>query len=68
MLRYKVVIWYSEEDKCYIADSPDLTYCTAHGDTPEAALREATIAQEMWLEVAKEKGMTLPDHTQALGV
>ncbi len=57
---YHINIFYSEEDKGYIADIPDLKYCSAFGDTPEEALKELKVAKKAWLEVAKESGKPLP--------
>lgn len=51
--RYHINVFYNEEDKCYIADIPDLKYCSAHGVTPEAAFREVLVAQAAWLESAR---------------
>lgn len=42
MKNYHVNIFYSEEDEGYIADIPDLQYCSAFGETPEEALREVS--------------------------
>ncbi len=61
MKDYHINIFYSEEDECYIADIPDLKYCSAHGPTPEEALREVLIAKEAWLAVAREKGLPIPE-------
>lgn len=58
---YPIVIFWSDEDEAYIADLPDLKYCSAHGETPEAALRELLVAREAWLEIAHENGARLPD-------
>lgn len=58
---YCIIVFYSEEDEAYIADIPDLKYCSAHGDTPEEALKEVLIAKELWLEVALEDGATIPE-------
>jgi len=58
---YPVVVFWSEEDDEFIADIPDLKYCSAGGDTPEEAVREVMIAREAWLEVARENGAVLPD-------
>ena len=60
MKDYHINIFYSEEDECYIADIPDLPGCYAFGDTPEEALQELAIARELWLEVAQEKGISVP--------
>jgi predicted RNase H-like HicB family nuclease len=58
---YPIVIFWSDADEAYIADVPDLRYCSAHGETPEEALREILIARELWLETAREDGLPLPD-------
>ena len=53
MRDYHINIFYSDEDGGYIADIPDLPYCSAYGDTPEEALKEILIAKEAWLERAR---------------
>lgn len=58
---YHFNIFYSEADEGYIADIPDLKYCSAFGETPEAALREVQIAKEAWLEAAKATGKVIPE-------
>jgi predicted RNase H-like HicB family nuclease len=40
MKDYHINIFYSEEDEGYIADIPDLKYCSAFGSTVEEAVRE----------------------------
>ncbi len=61
MKDYHINIFYSEEDGCYVADIPDLRSCSAFGNTPEEALRQVNIAKELWLEVAKEEGIPVPE-------
>jgi len=57
---YHINIFYSVEDEAYIADIPDLKYCSAHGDTPEEALAEVLIAKAAWLEAARANGREIP--------
>ena len=52
MKDYHINIFYSEEDEGYIADIPDLKYCSAFGKTSEEALQEVVKAKEAWLESA----------------
>jgi predicted RNase H-like HicB family nuclease len=59
--RYHINLFWSDEDACWIADVPDLRYCSAHGETPEAALREVQTAMEAWLEVQREEGRPIPE-------
>ncbi len=61
MKDYHINIFYSAEDEEYIADIPDLDPCSASGETPEEALREVLIAKALWLEVAKEEGLVIPE-------
>lgn len=61
MKDYHINIFYSEEDEEYIADIPDLKYCSASGETPEEALKEVLAAKALWLEVAREKGLLVPE-------
>ena len=61
MKDYHINVFYSEEDECYIADIPDLKYCSAHGDTPEQALHEVLITKDAWLAVANDEGLPIPE-------
>ena len=58
--QYPVEIFYSEEDQCFIANAPDLKYCSAHGKSREEALQEVEIAMSAWIESALEHNETLP--------
>ena len=60
MTDYCINIFYSEEDAGYIADIPDLAFCSAFGATPEDALRELSIAKDAWLKAAAEAGKPIP--------
>ena len=63
MRDYHINVFYSEKDKCYVADMPDLKYCTALGDSPEEAVREVLKAKEAWLKAAKQSGKSIPKAT-----
>jgi len=60
MKDYHINIFYSEEDEGYIAEIPDLSYCSAFGETPVAALQELEIAKKLWLEAAQAEGKPIP--------
>jgi predicted RNase H-like HicB family nuclease len=45
MKDYHINIFYSEEDEAYIADIPDLKYCSAIAANPEQALHEVILAK-----------------------
>ena len=60
MKDYHINIFYSDEDGGYIADIPDLKHCSAFGETPEQALKEALEAKKAWLEAAKRNNKPIP--------
>ncbi|HYI41636.1 MAG TPA: type II toxin-antitoxin system HicB family antitoxin [Allosphingosinicella sp.] len=59
--RYHINVFWSDEDDCWIADVPDLRYCSAHGESPGEAATEAEVAIALWLEVARDQGMPIPE-------
>ena len=61
MKDYHINVFYSEEDQCYIADIPDLQYCSAFGETPEEALLEVRKAMVAWIDAAREAGRPVPE-------
>ncbi len=60
MKDYHINIFYSEEDEGYIADIPDLRFCSAFGSTPEEALKQVQIAKATWIETARMEGKSIP--------
>ncbi|RLC13264.1 MAG: type II toxin-antitoxin system HicB family antitoxin [Deltaproteobacteria bacterium] len=60
MKDYHINIFYSEEDEGYIADIPDLKYCSAFGETPKDALKEVMKAKAAWLETATSENRPIP--------
>ena len=61
MRDYHINIFYSEEDGGYIADLPDLEFCSAFGESPQEALAELEVAKRAWLEAARKLGKPIPE-------
>jgi len=61
MSKYEVIIYWSNEDECFIAEVPELKTIMTHGDTQTEALQNAQEVIELWLEVAKEEGREIPE-------
>jgi predicted RNase H-like HicB family nuclease len=53
-------VFWSDDDQCWIADVPDLRFCSAHGETPAKAVAELEIAMAAWLETARERQIPIP--------
>lgn len=60
MKDYHINILYSDEDEGYIADIPDLKFCSAYGATPDEALKNIMKAKKAWLEAAKKNKKPIP--------
>ena len=58
--KYSMEIFYSEEDRGYIALAPELPGCSAFGETEEEALKEIKVAIDLWLETAEKEGRGIP--------
>jgi len=61
MKQYPIVVYWSDEDEAWIADVPDLEAFSAHGDTPEEAVREVRVALESLFIAVQEQGLELPE-------
>ena len=61
MHKYAVIIYWSDEDKVFIAEVPKLPGCMAHGDTQVAALENANEAIQVWIDTAEEFGDPVPE-------
>ncbi|OOP56673.1 MAG: hypothetical protein AYP45_07810 [Candidatus Brocadia carolinensis] len=61
MYKYEIIIYWSNEDNAFIAEVPELPGCTAHGETPEKALKNAKEAMQLWIDTAKEFGDPIPE-------
>lgn len=57
---YHINVFWSDDDGLWIADVPDLKYCSSHGDTPEEAIADIQDAIEGWIETARETGLDIP--------
>ena len=60
MTKYEIIIFWSDEDKSFIAEVPELPGCMADGKTYQEALSNAEIIINEWIETAKELGREIP--------
>ena len=60
MVKYELIIYWSEEDKAFIAEVPELAGCAADGSTYEEALKNVELIIAEWIETAQEMGRPIP--------
>ena len=61
MYKYEIIIYWSSEDNCYIAEVPELSGCMADGATMAEALENADAIIGEWIETAKALGRDIPE-------
>ena len=61
MSKYEIIIYWSEDDKAFVAEVPQLAGCMADGPTYQDALANAEIIIQEWLETALELGREIPE-------
>jgi len=60
MIKYEVIIYWSEEDQAFVAEVPELPGCLADGATYREALANVEVIIQEWLETAQELGRPIP--------
>lgn len=60
MVKYEVVIYWSDEDEAFIAEVPELPGCIADGTTYQEALANVEVVIQEWLDTARELGRPIP--------
>jgi predicted RNase H-like HicB family nuclease len=60
MTKYEIIIYWSEEDKSFIAEVPELPGCMVDGKTYREALSNAEVVIAEWIDTAKELGRPIP--------
>jgi predicted RNase H-like HicB family nuclease len=65
--RYKIILWWSDEDEAFLAAMPDLPGCMADGATQEEALANIREVAGLWVKRAKELGRAIPEPTTTTG-
>jgi predicted RNase H-like HicB family nuclease len=60
MMKYELIIYWSEEDNSFIVEVPELPGCAADGETYLEALQNAQIVMQEWIETAQELGRLIP--------
>ncbi|MFO7816852.1 MAG: type II toxin-antitoxin system HicB family antitoxin [Desulfovibrionales bacterium] len=58
--KYEIIIFWSDEDKAFVAEVPELPGCMADGQTYQEALSSAEQNIKEWIETAQELGRPVP--------
>ena len=61
MIKYEVIIYWSDEDDAFVAEAPELAGCMADGATYQEALFNLEIVIQEWIETAQELSRPVPE-------
>ena len=61
MLKYEIIVYWSEADQAFIAEVPELPGCAADGTSYQQAVANAEVVMQEWIRTAKELGRPIPE-------
>ena len=59
--KYEIIIYWSKEDNCYLAEVPELAGCMADGKTLKEVTENVETIISEWIECAIEDGEEIPE-------
>ena len=60
-MHYEIIIYWSDVDKAFIAEVPELSGCMADGQSYIEAVKNVEVVIENWIETAKLLGRNIPE-------
>ncbi|MFI5201457.1 MAG: type II toxin-antitoxin system HicB family antitoxin [Candidatus Kapaibacterium sp.] len=60
MVHYEMIVFWSDEDKSFLVDVPELPGCMADGTTYQDAVKNAETVIHEWIETARKLGREIP--------
>ena len=60
-IKYEIILYWSKEDNCFLAEVPELAGCLADGKNYANALENVQVVIKEWIETAKSLGRSIPE-------
>ncbi len=60
MLKYGLIIYWSEDDQAFVVEVPELPGCAADGETYQEAIANVEVIIQEWIETAQSLGRPIP--------
>jgi predicted RNase H-like HicB family nuclease len=58
--RYELIVYWSQDDECFVVEVPELPGCMADGTSYQQAVANAEVVISEWIETATALGRTIP--------
>jgi predicted RNase H-like HicB family nuclease len=59
--RYELVVYWSQDDDCFVVEVPELPGCMSDGKTYQEAVSNAEVVIAEWIETAQALGRLIPE-------
>jgi len=59
--KYQLIIYWSQDDNCFLVEVPELSGCMADGKTYTEAVLNAEKVIAEWIETAQMLGRNIPE-------
>ncbi len=59
-VKYEIILYWTKDDRSFVAEVPELPGCAADGATYQAAVANAEVVIREWIETAQELGRPIP--------
>ena len=60
LIKYELIIYWSEVDSAFIVEIPELPGCMADGQSYQEAVKNAEVIIQEWIETAQSLGRPIP--------
>ena len=60
-MKYEVIIYWSDADRAFIAEVPELPGCMTDGATKAKALQTIERVAKKWVQAARDLGRPIPE-------
>lgn len=61
MIRYEVIIYWSQDDGAFIAEVPELPGCMADGESYQQAVANVEQVIKEWIDTARSMNRPVPE-------
>ena len=61
MVKYEIIIYWSNKDQAFIAERPELAGCAADGKTCQEVVANVEVIMQEWIDAVQEMGWPIPE-------
>ena len=59
-IRYQLIIFWSEIDRAFLVEVPELPGCMVNGETYQEAVQNMEVIIQEWIDTAQALGRSIP--------